>query len=167
MLADPRPRQDALGTVGAVALDPRLLGIGGLPGRLATPPLLLGDDLTLNLAPELERVGDAREHLPGSTGAGNGDGAEAEHPADHPLIDGDRLDLAEQGLIGLALDEADLAQHPLVGHGEFGGDVANGRPDGEQQPDPGKSQPGVRVARLEELEQDEEPDAEDGHDQWP
>ncbi len=155
--------QYALGAVGALALQPRLLGISGLPSRLAAPPLLLGDDLALNLAPELKRVGDSREPLPGSASAGYSHGAEAEHPADHPLIDGNRFDLAEQGFIGLALDEADLAQHPLIRHGEFGRDIANSRPDGQQQPDPGQTQPGVRVGRLQELEQNEEPDAEEGH----
>ena len=98
MLADPGPREDSLGAIGAVPLNPRSVQLRRLGrGRLTTAPILLRHDLALDLPPELERAGDPGERFLGAAGAGDRDRAVIQEPPENALIYPDRLDLAEQG----------------------------------------------------------------------
>ena len=60
--------------------------------------------------------------------AGDEDGAEVEHAPPEALLDPQRLDLVEVDLDGVALDEAELGDHALVGDGDLGGAHAGSTP---------------------------------------
>src|SRR4051812_16933985 len=164
MLAHPGPGQDLLGAVGTFAFHPGCLG-GIAPSRLSeAPPLLQCHDLSLNLPAKLQRIGDSGEAFFGSTGAGNGQGAESEHPSYDSLIHRDCLDFAEQRFIRLPLDEAHLAQQAFVGDGVLRAGVFDYWRNGEQQSDAGEAGSDIPVSGFVQVQDDPECDAQQ-HDE--
>src|SRR3954462_4638684 len=120
--------------------------------------------MTLDLTPKLERGGNAREGLLGSAGPGEHDRPEAQHSAWDALIDGDCLDLGEQGLDRFALNETMLGQDPLVRHSELSAVVANGGADRQEQADPPAAWTQPPVLGVGDPQHDGECDAEEDDD---
>src|SRR5688572_30498091 len=117
--ADSGLREYPLGAEGTFPLYP-LCRCGQRVDPCPAAQALLGrDDLGLHLAPELQRLRDQGERLPAPTGPDDRDGSIAEKTARKGLVDPDRLDLAQQSLLGVTFHQADLGDDALVGDGKF------------------------------------------------
>ena len=108
------------------------------------PPLLLRDDLALDLSPEFQRIRNSGESLLGAAGPGDRHRAEAEHAGDRcPWSTA----IASILLSSVSSDSRSmkptLPEHPLIRDGELGGHIPDCRTNGQEQADAGETEPGV------------------------
>ena len=78
-----------------------------------------------HLALEFEGTLDVLQHDGARTSARDPDGAIVEEPAAQSLLDQDALDLADNNLMGVAMNPAMAVEKPLVAHKDGGRQVAD------------------------------------------